>query len=82
MLDALVAAILITAFVLTLMHKWGLVDTITTHTTNDFVYRLFKCDFCLSFWVSMLVCVILFWSGMDVRWFTPIMVAPAVRAML
>lgn len=50
---------LIAGFVIMLMRKWGIVEWVQVHG-NDFFSKMFSCDFCLSWWVSLSISVIIF----------------------
>lgn len=52
----------VTAFVVTLLHKWGIVEYMQIHADEypELVNKLFACDFCLSWWVSVFFCLIIF----------------------
>jgi len=43
------------AFVLSLAKKWGILEWLQVHAPCDFLYNLFMCKFCCSFWVSMAI---------------------------
>lgn len=47
------------SFVLGLLSKWKILEWLQVHSPNDFVLELVSCKFCLSFWVSLLLCIIL-----------------------
>lgn len=44
------------AFILTLLYKFGVVEYVQVHG-NDFFAKMFSCDFCLSWWTSVVLCV-------------------------
>lgn len=44
------------AFVLILMQKWGVVEWIQING-NEFFSKMAHCNFCLSFWCSVVLCV-------------------------
>lgn len=50
----------IAAFVVTLLHKWGAVEYMQIHAYNfpEVVNKLFSCDFCLSWWVSVIISIV------------------------
>lgn len=50
----------IAAFVVTLMHKWGFVEYMQVNADNfpEVVNKLFSCDFCLSWWVSVVISIV------------------------
>jgi hypothetical protein len=45
----------LSAFFITLMKKWGIVEWVQVHG-NNFFYKMFSCDFCLSWWMNVLLC--------------------------
>lgn len=47
------------AFVLSLAVKWKLLEWLQVHAPNDFVHELFSCRFCCSWWVSVIISLIL-----------------------
>lgn len=46
------------SFFVTLAYKWGIVDHVQMHG-NKFFNHMFSCEFCLSFWSSMAVSLVL-----------------------
>ena len=42
------------AFVVLLTKKWGIAEWYQVHG-GDFLSKLFACDFCMSFWASVLI---------------------------
>lgn len=49
----------VTTFVVTLMHKWGFIEYMQVNADNfpEVVNKLFSCDFCLSWWSSVIICI-------------------------
>lgn len=49
------------AFILTLFEKWGWREWLMVHAPNEFLYRLFLCKFCCTWWVLvfMTLCVVI-----------------------
>ena len=47
---------LLSAFVLSLMQKWKVLEWLQVHA-NEFFYKMFTCRFCMSFWVAMIICI-------------------------
>ena len=45
---------LMAAFVVVLLKKWGIAEWMQVHG-NEFVSQLFSCDFCMSWWVSVVI---------------------------
>lgn len=57
MLKIIVIVSLIAAFLILLITKIGIRDYVIENAPS-IISKLFNCDFCLSFWVSMLVSII------------------------
>lgn len=47
------------AFVLSLMEKWHILEWLQVHAPNEFLHELVSCKFCLSWWVCVLISLIL-----------------------
>lgn len=49
------------AFILTLAEKWGWREWLMVHAPNEFLYRLFLCKFCCTWWVLVLLtlCIVI-----------------------
>ena len=45
---------LMAAFVVVLLKKWGIAEWMQVHG-NGFVSQLFSCDFCMSWWASVII---------------------------
>ncbi len=43
------------AFLLSLATKWKWIEWLQVHAPNDFLYELFSCKFCCSWWVSVII---------------------------
>lgn len=43
------------AFLLGLAAKWHWLEWLQVHAPNEFIWRLFNCKFCCSWWVSVLI---------------------------
>ena len=59
LLIAAIAVALVTAFTILLIGKIGLRDFIIGHSRIKFISELFDCDFCLSFWLSLIISIAL-----------------------
>lgn len=46
-------------FLRTLAIKWGILEWLQVNAPNEFLHKLFTCDFCQSFHLGMLVCIII-----------------------
>lgn len=44
------------AFFILLAKKWGIVEWVQING-NNFFHEMFKCDFCLSFWMNLVLCL-------------------------
>ena len=53
-----VVVALVAAFGLTLLRKWGVVEWVQVHG-NDFFNKMFRCDFCLSWWAGVALAILL-----------------------
>ena len=56
---AVVLVALFVKFLRTLAEKWGILSYLQAHAPNDFLYKLFSCEFCQSFWLGLGVCIVL-----------------------
>lgn len=52
-------------FLRTLAEKWGIWEWLQAHSPNDFLYKLFSCEFCQSFWLGTCLGILL---GIFVDW--------------
>lgn len=50
----------ISIFVLILVDKWGITEWCMVHSPNDFIYKLLGCNFCRTFWISLVITFIFF----------------------
>jgi len=48
----------LSAFILTLLTKWGVVEYVQIHG-NKFFSKMFSCNFCLSWWINVLLTAVL-----------------------
>lgn len=48
---------LASAFVLTLAYKWGVIEWMQVHG-DKIISQMANCDFCLSFWSNVIVCMV------------------------
>ena len=49
----------VVAFGLTLLYKWGIIERLQIKAPNKFINDLANCQFCLSFWGNLILCIIL-----------------------
>ena len=82
MLSALIYIALAAAFVILLIGKLGIRDNIIAKAPK-LISQLFDCDFCLSFWTSLILAVILaiFFREMNIL-FIPIISTPITRILI
>lgn len=53
-----IAVALVAAFALLLLKKWGVIEWLQVHG-NDLISQLASCDFCLSWWICLLVSIVI-----------------------
>lgn len=58
-----VVVALIVKFLRTLAEKWGILSYLQAHAPCDFLYKLFSCEFCQSFWLGMIICIVMVCVG-------------------
>lgn len=80
-LARIIVVALIAAFVLTLARKWGIIENAQIHG-NDFVARLFSCNFCLSWWVCLFISIIWFVATGDLSYLGVPFAAPMITRFL
>jgi len=82
LLSALIYIALAAAFVILLIGKLGIRDNIIAKAPK-LISQLFDCDFCLSFWTSLILAVILaiFFREMNIL-FIPIISTPITRILI
>lgn len=54
------------AFIITLLNKWGIIEYVQVHG-NDFFSKMFRCDFCLSFWCGVILAFVWALATGDIR---------------
>ena len=50
---------LVSAFMILLAAKLGIIEWLQVHAPTEFLYKLFSCKFCCSWWVSVGISLIL-----------------------
>ena len=82
MLSALIYIALAAAFAILLSGKLGIRDNIIAKAPK-LISQLFDCDFCLSFWASVILAIILaiFFREMNIL-FIPIISTPITRILI
>lgn len=70
------------AFIILLIEKIGLRNYIIA-TAPKLISELFECDFCLSFWTSLILAIILaiFFGDMSIL-FIPLLSTPITRILI
>lgn len=82
MLEIIIIVALLAAFVILLIDKIGLRDIIIQNAPR-LISKLFECDFCLSFWTSVvLTAVIVASTGCWSMAVTPIVSTPITRVLI
>lgn len=56
----IVVIALAASFIMSLAVKWGILEWLQVHAPNDFLYKLFSCKFCCSWWTCVGISLILF----------------------
>ena len=46
-------------FLRTLMEKWGIMEWLQVNAPCDLLNQMLRCDFCLSFWMDLVISIIL-----------------------
>lgn len=67
-IDYLVIVVMVALFVKfirTLAEKWGILGWLQAHAPNDFLYKLFSCEFCQSWWLGLAISIVL---GVLIDW--------------
>lgn len=56
---------LVSAFIISLLRKLGVIERLQVHginakrdSINDLISRMANCDFCLSWWTNLIVCLV------------------------
>ena len=82
MLSALIYIALAAAFAILLIGKLGIRDSIIAKAPK-LISQLFDCDFCLSFWTSLILAIILaiFFNEFNIL-FIPIISTPITRILI
>ena len=79
---ALICLILVPAFTILLLSKTGIREAIIAKAPR-IISKLFSCDFCLSFWMSLILACILaiFFKEISIL-FIPILSTPITRILI
>lgn len=76
-LISIILIALASAFVLTLAYKWGVIEWMQVHG-DKIISQMANCDFCLSFWSNVIVCMVVMLVVDDVT----IRLAPLFSTMI
>jgi hypothetical protein len=69
-------------FLLLLAHKVGLVEYLQVHG-DKITSKMAQCDFCMSFWLSVIMMVAVVWVTADIHlMIIPLLSTPIARRML
>lgn len=72
----------VTAFIILLAYKWGIVEYLQTHG-NEFVSKMAQCDFCMAWWVSLFLSAFLLGLTGDVfMLLVPFIATPIARRLI
>ena len=82
LLSALIYIALVAAFIILLIGKLGIRDSIIARAPK-LISQLFDCDFCLSFWTSLILAIFLaiFFREMSII-LIPIISTPITRILI
>lgn len=82
-IDILTGIALTACFCILLTKKIGLIDKIVETSKSKLIAELFSCDFCLSFWTSLIVSIVIAFIFNDITYLSyAILAAPATRFLL
>ena len=57
MIEKIAIIALLAAFVVLLVKKWGWAEWMQVHG-DKYLSQLFGCDFCMSFWSAVIICML------------------------
>lgn len=81
-MELVVLVALAASFMVLLVKKWGIAEWMQIHG-GEVMSRLFSCDFCMSFWSSLVVCVLIScWHEDPVLLAVPLFSTPIARMMV
>ena len=81
MIEVLCAGLIvgcISQWLLVIATKWGIVDWLQIHAINDTMYKLASCYFCMSWWLSLILCGLYALYAHDVAYLLSAVVATIV----
>ena len=68
----------VTAFLIMLLFKFEVISYVQANS-NGIINKLFNCIFCLSFWIGLIITVIIYLLSGCFFWFAPILSASLNR---
>lgn len=72
----------VTAFIILLAYKWGIVEYLQTHG-DEFVSKMAQCNFCMAWWVSLFLSLFLLGLTCDVfMLLVPFIATPLARRLI
>lgn len=80
---AAIGCALLSAFVIEVLEKWGWRHKVQMSASSRLISEMFGCDFCLGFWISVVISVISAVLSRD-AWLLvlPVLSAPLTRRIL
>ena len=79
--EVIVLVALLAAFFVMLVKKWGWAEWMQIHG-DKYLSQLFSCDLCMSFWMAMIICMVLACWYDDGIWMTIPMFSTPISRML
>lgn len=70
------------SFTILVLEKTGLREKLRDLSGKTLFADMLECDFCLGFWLSVLITVGLLLSGYEISFLMPIYTAPFIRRIL
>lgn len=54
-----IAVAMVASFLLTLAHKWGIIEWMQVHSRYEIIYKMLNCMFCSCWWTCVVLSIIL-----------------------
>lgn len=81
-METILIVALIAAFIILLLKKLGVVEYMQVNG-NKLISELFSCDFCMSFWASVIICFFITCATNDLHiMLLPFVTTPITRFLL
>lgn len=79
-----IVILLSTCFVIIILHKFGVINYVQLRSNSDIVIKLSECDFCMSFWIGVIMILLRFIViGFDIEYcIIPVLISPLARKLL